>query len=265
MDLVDECDSVDYVQGNDETFINKLLDEMKIQFNKPEVKIEVEENVSDESVDIQSLSSRKEEMNKNNDENEMDECDSSELPLVFKKPQQDSPSKVDVSTSGKKIPRQKKNELDVKIEESTVKRSSRRTSRDHKESILQSAIARKEKSYNESNKPQRLTRQLKPTLKILENLASVKQEKSKIKYLKNTDKSIDFEGQSTTDDSGCVDVNNKRTKEMLKIPRKVLKSQKLIIMIPQMIQILMKVCQIMMMYQWNYIKSKMQGGPKESL
>ena len=63
-----------------------------------------------------------------------------------------------------------------------LKRSTRRRkSGDNCESVLQSAIARKEKSYNESAKPQRLSRQLKPTPKILENLANAAavREKSK--------------------------------------------------------------------------------------
>ncbi|GLV41275.1 G9a [Carabus blaptoides fortunei] len=79
------------------------------------------------------------------------------------------------STSpGRRSLRIKTNSIDEKDKktevESGLKRSARRRSKDCTESILQSAIARKEKSYNETARPQRLTRRLKPTAKILANL-----------------------------------------------------------------------------------------------
>lgn len=60
--------------------------------------------------------------------------------------------------------------LRSKTGEPELKRSARRRSKDCNESVLQSAIARKEKSYNETIRPQRLSRRLKPTPKILANL-----------------------------------------------------------------------------------------------
>ncbi|XP_053601911.1 histone-lysine N-methyltransferase EHMT1 [Plodia interpunctella] len=52
---------------------------------------------------------------------------------------------------------------------SAPKRSSRRRSKDSSENVLANAIARKEKSYNETVPTQRLSRRIKPTAKVLEN------------------------------------------------------------------------------------------------
>ncbi|XP_052758812.1 histone-lysine N-methyltransferase EHMT2 [Galleria mellonella] len=52
----------------------------------------------------------------------------------------------------------------------TPKRSTRRRSKDSSDNVLANAIARKEKSYNETSGPtQRLSRRIKPTAKVLEN------------------------------------------------------------------------------------------------
>lgn len=78
--------------------------------------------------------------------------------------------------------------------ETGLKRSARRRSKDCTESILQSAIARKEKSYNETTRPQRLTRKLKPTAKILANLemcqknAALKKQSDKVKTSPTTER-----------------------------------------------------------------------------
>ncbi|EEZ97316.2 histone-lysine N-methyltransferase EHMT2 [Tribolium castaneum] len=124
------------------TIIHKILGEMKSEFNSP----------------------RADDAPNTNDE------EKPRIILSFKKPASDESPPV----GGRRSLRYKNPE-----EKPELKRSARRRSKDCSESVLQSAIARKEKSYNESNKPQRLTRQLKPTQKILENLALAKMEKSR--------------------------------------------------------------------------------------
>ncbi|CAH1111046.1 unnamed protein product [Psylliodes chrysocephalus] len=142
----------------DNNFINKLLGEMKSKFNKPqdlteeskdESKIEVENEIKDEDIDTPEVTQ-------------------------FKKPNSESMIKSSKGNSpSRRSFRQKNNYSEEKLDDS-LKRSSRRRS---KESVLQNAIARKEKSYNESSKPQRLSRQLRPTKKVLENIAQAKEVK----------------------------------------------------------------------------------------
>lgn len=94
--------------------------------------------------------------------------------LYFNKLTKYSSSPEESTSPGRRSLRIKTNSIDEKDKktdvESGLKRSARRRSKDCTESILQSAIARKEKSYNETARPQRLTRRLKPTAKILANL-----------------------------------------------------------------------------------------------
>lgn len=224
--------------GNDKTFINKLLGEMKNQFNKTEKKQvlalenfsppnddgvtnlnsslpitnniqssevntnstnepekvdtdkndnsheqesktvikqenldinpESEAKVSD-SMDIEETCSSIKEETENQEEND----EKPRIVLTFRKPTTNdsfkSKNKDENVTSGRRTLRAK---LQIVEDNVILKRSPRRRSRDCNESVLQSAIARKEKSYNEASKPQRLTRQLKATPKILENLAN---------------------------------------------------------------------------------------------
>ncbi|KAF2905274.1 hypothetical protein ILUMI_00894 [Ignelater luminosus] len=223
--------------GNDKTFINKLLGEMKNQFNKTEkkqdsilenstppndevinlnsslpienniqsveintnsttelekvdsdkndnfhdqesktvvkqenleVKPESEAKVSD-TMDIEETCSSIKEEPENQEEND----EKPRIVLTFRKPTTNdsfkSKNKDESVNSGRRTLRAK---LQIVEDNVILKRSPRRRSRDCNESVLQSAIARKEKSYNEASKPQRLTRQLKATPKILENLAN---------------------------------------------------------------------------------------------
>lgn len=226
-EVVGDSESNSSDQGDDKTFINKLLVEMKSQFNRTESKKQAsvaensygneasndlptedsvvinyptnnieEENdavivASDNNVDLMNeentTSSLQEIEGKVKDDVEnvqdvdetLDEEFEHEKPrivLTFRKPNKPN----DDTNLGRRSLRHKIN-TEENPDEKVLKRSARRRSKDCSESVLQSAIARKEKSYNESNKPQRLTRQLKPTQKILENIASaaLKLEKNK--------------------------------------------------------------------------------------
>lgn len=147
---------------------------MKSEFNKSEpagtgpLKIESESEVEQPAEEVKP---EPEELP------DPEEVEKPRIILSFKKPiQEQQPSNGKIAI-GKRPQRQKSTLFDDQFDEvalANLKRSARRRSKDYPESILQSAIARKEKSYNEANKPQRLTRQLKPTQKILENLAMAK-------------------------------------------------------------------------------------------
>lgn len=125
------------------------------------------------------------------------------------------------------------------VAEPELKRSARRRSKDCTESVLQSAIARKEKSYNETAKPQRLTRRLKPTPKILANLEmcqKIKNDKNKeIKRKPKSPttlevrKSFDRSERKSGESDEIIDEKPKKPKRKLKIMRskpKKIKTQK---------------------------------------
>ncbi|KAK5649751.1 hypothetical protein RI129_000780 [Pyrocoelia pectoralis] len=234
-----ELDEPDADTNNKEkTFIDRILGEMKNQFNKTEKKVAPElmdlpasnevftngdvdsscimktsEANSIEISDVIAVPVKSEpvetdqQMETNNEdetESRKDEKDEREnndekprIVLTFRKPTVEEnfkPKTKNVegnSGTGRRTLRAKLQIVDD--DKMILKRSARRRSRDCNESVLQSAIARKEKSYNEANKPQRLTRQLKPTPKILENLANaaLKLEKTKCdkpKISKSVDK-----------------------------------------------------------------------------
>ncbi|XP_023019599.2 histone-lysine N-methyltransferase EHMT2 [Leptinotarsa decemlineata] len=203
-------------QSEKATFINELINKMKNQFNnKPEDVIETEPEATFSEVcsDYCPKESGKDESEKcpnlkNESMNDTigDLSGKPRLVLHFKKPNNESPIKSKNSSPTKRSVRLKSSSSDEKKEESP-KRSSRRRSKDCRESVLQSAIARKEKSYNESVKPQRLSRQLKPTQKMLENIAFARQEK-KVKSSRNPEKSIDNGLQSSSEWN-----SNKRNKK----------------------------------------------------
>lgn len=177
-----ESESNDSNPADDKTFINKLLIQMKSQFNKTQT-----DNTEVDVADISTMASQEENTNIETIEteeyegasakSETTDCEISEEDNSFDS-QKDKPRIVLTFRKPSKPPRNRENS-----KETVLKRSSRRRSKDCGESVLQTAIARKEKSYNESNKPQRLTRQLKPTQKILDNIANaaVKLEKTKNK------------------------------------------------------------------------------------
>lgn len=231
MSIILDSESNGSDTGDEKTFINKLLGEMKNQFNKTDRKIDLsEEDVTkiDEEVnekdngicaaeEVEVVAPVLQEINEDMSEKRLEDNSESdnkvcsdeaeilnenveEKPrIVMKFPKPSSKihkHKPAVNYSNKKKLRSTSNALQGKIDESNLKRSSRRRS---SESILQSAIARKEKSYNESIKPQRLTRQLKPTQKILDNLANaaaLKLERTKIKSPKNTEKQKHFDDKN---------------------------------------------------------------------
>lgn len=77
-----------------------------------------------------------------------------------------------VSSNLKKISNQSESDEHTSDSASVLKRSTRRRSKDVSDNILANAIARKEKSYNETTPTppnQRLSRRIKPTAKILAN------------------------------------------------------------------------------------------------
>lgn len=161
-------------QGNDKTFINKLLIQMKSQFNNTESnKTQIAEGQS------LTMAAVKEEINTvecmETEEYEGGSAKSEQLTDCEVSEEDNSLEKPRIVLTFRK-PKNKKKQINFRNRDSckevVLKRSSRRRSKDCNESVLQSAIARKEKSYNESNKPQRLTRQLKPTQKILDNIAN---------------------------------------------------------------------------------------------
>lgn len=181
-------------QGNTSTFIKEIIGEMKYHFNKsehkngvskPEENDEVERvnmdvNQIQEDVEIdESISENDKQKSELVDEsfcieNESDHTESKVESPLFKRPSDDCFSMDTKRVSpAKRILRQKEEK-----EKNTVKRSLRCRAKNSTKSILQSAIARKEKSYNESNKPQRLTRQ-KKSKKALDSTEQVKPEKIK--------------------------------------------------------------------------------------
>ncbi|KAJ8921860.1 hypothetical protein NQ315_008492 [Exocentrus adspersus] len=244
MNVVDDSESVSVVgdQGDEKEFINTLLGEMKSQFNRPDRKddgsIKTEENtamdapfgmaesdlstnedVSKESLNNVDILPQVEETS--NDIGDQD--DKPRIVLLFKKPgnESSSPSKPKDLSPGRRSLRNKLNSIEEMLEENLPKRSSRRRSKDCGESILQSAIARKEKSYNEANKPQRLTRQLKPTAKILENLALARQERTKLKSIKPVDKNLDDSDNESLNfmDNGLASTP-KKSRKNIKYPKR---------------------------------------------
>lgn len=204
-------------------FINKLLGEMKCQFNRSdtdknsEAKNQIVESMSNlPQKEIVSMAQEesysddviKDEINKK----DKTDGDKPRIVLLFKKP-----GKADNAVQTKRSSTRSR-EGDNQVQEEVLKRSSRRRSKDC-ESVLQSAIARKEKSYNESNnKPQRLTRQLKPTKKILENLELAKQEKQsrQSQYLQKRRNSDNFDsnlsGEELNNSSTSPKRKHKRSK-----------------------------------------------------
>nr|CAI5836466.1 unnamed protein product [Callosobruchus analis] len=200
MDFTNSSEAIISNQGDENTFINKILVEMKSQFNNSDIKVEPEEvkqesvecsvldDITDNSVNEEKLeksdSSTKESLpnaaNESIDnEDKLYKKEEDNEPDSFKKPNGEL-SSITLTVSPNRRSLRHKTLNDQKSPEQTLKRSSRRRSKDCGESVLQNAIARKEKSYNEASRPQRLMRQLKPTQKILENLALAKEEKSKL-------------------------------------------------------------------------------------
>ncbi|KAI4459833.1 g9a isoform b [Holotrichia oblita] len=234
------------------TFITKLIVEMKNTFNKTEKKLispesesttdtktpaspEVTEHMNETNLDNMVVESSNNEIQsvpdevisqENNEEVNIDAVpeeavNSAEiteeenksdnkprLVMHFRKPLNSAAGKAKGITNNVKSHKSLRN----KIQETQLKRSARRRISRDGESVLQSAIARKEKSYNEAAKPQRLTRQLKLTPKILENLSQNQlKEKSKNKSTKAAEK------QSTEND---VNVNMIQTNVQMAVDEK---------------------------------------------
>lgn len=181
-------------QGNTSTFIKEIIGEMKYHFNKSEhkngvskteennevKKVDMEVNELQENLEISEKKNISENVKQTSElinedisvENESDHTESKIESPVFKRPSDEC-----CTTDTKRVSPAKRTlrQKDDK-EKNTVKRSLRCRAKNSTESILQSAIARKEKSYNESNKPQRLTRQKKSAKKLLESTERAKLE-----------------------------------------------------------------------------------------
>ncbi|XP_072397895.1 histone-lysine N-methyltransferase EHMT2 [Diabrotica undecimpunctata] len=165
----------------DNNFIDKLLGEMKNTFNRTDsVRVELKNEESAESVEMNS-----------------------EETVT-------SPKKSKTGTPGRRSSKQK---VDEKTEEST-KRSSRRMKSATKKSVLQNAIARK-KSYNEPTR-QRLTRQLKPTQKVLENIAQAKDVVKRVK-MKDNAQNNNHLGEGNSKKTSTTPKKNQKGTKMLKI------------------------------------------------
>ncbi|VEN36415.1 unnamed protein product [Callosobruchus maculatus] len=238
MDFTNSTEAIISNQGDENTFINKILVEMKSQFNNPDIKVEPEE-VKQESVDCSSLcditaNSLNEEKSENSDKSSKEllpnaaneTIDNGDNPHKkedndsdsFKKPNGEL-SSISLTTSPNRRSLRHKSLNDQKSPEQTLKRSSRRRSKDCSESVLQNAIARKEKSYNEASKPQRLMRRLKPTQKILENLALAKEEKTKL--LKSSKGAEEANSNNTLNNDSNLNENlNKRGRRPSRSPKK---------------------------------------------
>lgn len=193
----DEPSDVTFSEESDKN--SELINNLDITIDDSVLSSTVEENkeeiASDKSVNDDSVSDNCTLINTSKEDNmtQSNGNDKPRLVMKFLKPTSKSNKNKAMSPSKKKL----KNVEEEKNVEISLKRSSRRRS---SESILQSAIARKEKSYNESLKPQRSTRLLKPTQKILDNLANaaaLKLEKSKIKLPKNHEKQRNFDDMET--------------------------------------------------------------------
>lgn len=221
-------DSPQYVETNNET-----------AFKVPNIKNEVDSSSSPENninsvatcniknefecsdtVLANNIAKIKEEMN-----NQEDAEDKPRIVLTFRKP---TPKKNDSTSTTKKRPLRAK--LQILDEKLVVKRSSRRRSRDCNESVLQSAIARKEKSYNEASKPQRLTKQLKATPKILENLANAAlkldktRDKVKPSRLSDKHKAIEKDSEDSEENQQSeMELENEKNHKRHKHRHKVLK------------------------------------------
>ncbi|KAF5280661.1 hypothetical protein FQA39_LY05309 [Lamprigera yunnana] len=284
------------ITNKDKTFIDRILGEMKHQFNKTESKniatndevlnngtadfdydlktVEIKtEDISDltdvapteeaisnikvEEVEVENDTSKFEvqykeeeecineikavEVSKEEPETQEEQDEKPRIVLTFRKPNVDDNAKpkknAEGGTSGRRTLRAKLQIVDD--DKMILKRSARRRSRDCNESVLQSAIARKEKSYNEASKPQRLTRQLKPTPKILENLANaaLKLDKNRFdkgKLVKNAEKHKFIENESDNDSDDNVqsesdlenDKNHKKVKNRFNKNKPVIKRVK---------------------------------------
>ncbi|CAH0559037.1 unnamed protein product [Brassicogethes aeneus] len=136
----------------EDNFINKLLGEMKNQFMGDPVEMMLTEK--DKPVETTQPTPQFENSKTKN-----------KIPSKLDTPKKQKVSKINL----RKAPCKKSN-----IEN---KRSSLRRKKGLNKSVLQNAIARKEKSFNVFTKSLRSTRQLKPTPKILENLSVAKLER----------------------------------------------------------------------------------------
>lgn len=177
-------ESIKHSNLNEVNFVKKVLGEMKTKFNKADISdpSTVDCNMKDHESEVNNITetfestlTKKTESTSNGQSDPPNENDSNEkLPeestneprivmLLTKSPN----AKLKSTTTKKAL----KNRPHDKIDN---KRLSLRRGRDSNESVLQSAIARKEKSYNESIKPQRLIRKIKPVQKDLDAVEKLK-------------------------------------------------------------------------------------------
>lgn len=194
-------------QGNTASIsIEEIIGEMKTKFNKPEHKIEVSKTKKhvEEDVDIDIKVDKTEATSENEEKkseileenhparNEDNPIEPTKESHLFKRPN-DEFSQTHIKETSPIKKSVNDNDSDVKGK-STIKRSLRCRGKNSSESILQSAIARKEKSYNESNKPQRLSRQRRSKT-ILDSIKQVDK-------LKPTDPDLQLSDEASTSDSG---------------------------------------------------------------
>lgn len=198
-------------KGNSSTFIKKIIGEMKYKFNKSEHKNGIDKSeVNKFDMDVNQMQE-----NLEGGEKIISQYKDSEIKhedvvqsQIFKRPHENEsqPTHIKRLSLGKRSCSYEQDNV-----KNIIKRSSRRRSKDSSESILQSAIARKEKSYNETNKPQRLSRQLKLKSKTMENVSETKIEKTG-SVIKND--------LQHSDEASASDEGVKKLKKTVKLSKK---------------------------------------------
>ncbi|XP_060523999.1 histone-lysine N-methyltransferase EHMT1 isoform X2 [Cylas formicarius] len=160
-------------RNNDQLSVNDLLGQMKTQFNKSETIDQSDEQASNTENNSQVNADLKEFENfekfilesTNGNAPENIEPRTAEI-QVSNHYKEDALIKKELRSPDPVLIYKKKEMKDSN--KSTLKRSSRRRSTKGSGSILQSAIARKEKSYIDCSKPQRLTKRIRSKIKVVE-------------------------------------------------------------------------------------------------
>lgn len=216
-----DVDRNNYQGSTANTFIKEIIGEMKNKFNKSEHKIGVVKTDNEEkkvNIDIKVGEGKTSPKNVERDsiilnlnhsaKNEDSPISSKMESHLFIRPS-DEVLLISKDTSPVKQP---DDDNDGKGK-SAIKRSLRSRGKNSSESILQSAIARKEKSYNESNKPQRLSRQRRSKT-IVDNTENVE------KFKQITDTDLQFSDGDGTNDGGI------KKPRIVKMTQKKLKMSK---------------------------------------
>nr|XP_022910079.1 histone-lysine N-methyltransferase EHMT1 [Onthophagus taurus] len=191
-------------EKSDKIMITRIIGEMKNNFNKSEnseIDLDVNSLSIHEDIEANQIIQKEEDNSENihesddkamnfdvsninqlkNDEN-FTEIHQEKLQVESPK---ESVEKQEIEVRKLLVNSKANNKKNTKPMNQVLKRSIRQRKSKDGESVLQSAILRKEKSYNEPARSQRPTRQLKLTPKILENLGQFSSNREKVKTSKN--------------------------------------------------------------------------------